>query len=377
MSTSYPAKVPEIWEAHSHLVMRLNSCEHIYLAPDIPFKKMQGACSYLPRHLQSDDVLLLLDDTVFGSAKSGLCISAKALYYKASFEEMRVFFFEQIQQVELQRGLLTNSMVIDQQHELILTQLDRDATQDLVQFVQALVFQSTPKNNSIAVPDTVKVIIDYYSYLNLSQGQGWNPQSQQLMQEIFSQQAAPIQTYMQTSLSKRCAPIYAETLANLTRMQFRYDATVTLNILEYSIQMMMLNAYSKQSVQQHLNDLQQCLRLSDEIVEKMLQVFAERWSNFKAGFAEEFAQFKQNPSFTQSLPEEIVNACHCLGIEPEYLDPQQLKQTYRNKIAEFHPDQYQHLPEAVRAVIEQQAKDINAARDSLEHYLKHRSIKSV
>ncbi|MDC4599412.1 molecular chaperone DnaJ, partial [Acinetobacter baumannii] len=42
---------------------------------------------------------------------------------------------------------------------------------------------------------------------------------------------------------------------------------------------------------------------------------------------------------------------------------------YRKKMAEFHPDKYQTLPESVQQLIEQQAQQLNQARAVLKVYL--------
>ncbi|MFH4381191.1 molecular chaperone DnaJ, partial [Acinetobacter baumannii] len=39
------------------------------------------------------------------------------------------------------------------------------------------------------------------------------------------------------------------------------------------------------------------------------------------------------------------------------------------KMAEFHPDKYQNLPESVRQLIESQAQQLNEARAVLKSYL--------
>jgi hypothetical protein len=70
----------------------------------------------------------------------------------------------------------------------------------------------------------------------------------------------------------------------------------------------------------------------------------------------------------QLTPVQLA-ACELLDITPEQLDRPSLTLAYRRKMADFHPDQYQQLPPAVRQLIEQQAQQINQARSCLEALL--------
>lgn len=53
-----------------------------HLAPDIPEKKLVGACeAYAQVDFREEDPLVLMDDTVFGSGKRGFVITTRALHY--------------------------------------------------------------------------------------------------------------------------------------------------------------------------------------------------------------------------------------------------------------------------------------------------------
>lgn len=71
----------------------------------------------------------------------------------------------------------------------------------------------------------------------------------------------------------------------------------------------------------------------------------------------------------EPLNDELLKACQLLDLQPHQLNSSSLQIAYRRKIAEFHPDQYQSLPQAVRQLIEQQAQQLNQARDLLRSYL--------
>lgn len=59
--------------------------DRVYLAPNIPLKKLHNALDSYSACLGPDDVLALLDDTIFGSGKDGALVTAKELWLKEAF----------------------------------------------------------------------------------------------------------------------------------------------------------------------------------------------------------------------------------------------------------------------------------------------------
>jgi preprotein translocase subunit Sec63 len=78
---------------------------------------------------------------------------------------------------------------------------------------------------------------------------------------------------------------------------------------------------------------------------------------------------EMNQKKASDLNNEQRQACKLLEIQPELLSEQTLQAAYRKKMADFHPDKYQSLPESVRQLIEQQAQQLNQARAVLKAYL--------
>ncbi len=60
--------------------------------------------SYLSLGMNPNDVLMLIDDTVFGSVKVGMYLTVKGLFYKTSFENEQAYLFEYIRPVEADIG---------------------------------------------------------------------------------------------------------------------------------------------------------------------------------------------------------------------------------------------------------------------------------
>lgn len=60
--------------------------QRIFIAPHIPANKMAGAIKSYGEGVRPQDVVALVDDTVFGGAKEGMLITESEIYFKAIFE---------------------------------------------------------------------------------------------------------------------------------------------------------------------------------------------------------------------------------------------------------------------------------------------------
>lgn len=69
---------------HAHPISRMTMAR-IYIAPDIPLKKLHNAIDSYGSYLKPNDVLALLDDTIFSSGKDGLLVTEKHLWVKEAF----------------------------------------------------------------------------------------------------------------------------------------------------------------------------------------------------------------------------------------------------------------------------------------------------
>jgi len=59
---------------------------YVFIGEDIPPKKLENAeKTYIGKLSESEYILLLVDSTLFGSAKEGCTLTSKRLYYKQAF----------------------------------------------------------------------------------------------------------------------------------------------------------------------------------------------------------------------------------------------------------------------------------------------------
>ncbi|MGQ7248133.1 hypothetical protein ACUN9Y_12420 [Halomonas sp. V046] len=75
----------------------------IYCAPSIPVKKISGALSSYGNWVDSEDVIVLIDDTAFGGAKEGVLITEEKIAMKAMMDSPRLFFWKNIQKISIQK----------------------------------------------------------------------------------------------------------------------------------------------------------------------------------------------------------------------------------------------------------------------------------
>ncbi|WP_442838753.1 J domain-containing protein [Acinetobacter baumannii] len=347
----------------SHWVPLLRSNDNIYFAPVIPNKKLQGAMTYLPHGINLNDVLMLIDDTVFGSAKAGMCLTAKGIFYKASFEDEQAYLFEHIQQVETDIGILTSSILINGQDELNFTQLDKGVVRTLVAFLkeccQGLHGRRQGADQKLVKIDAeMQIMIDLFTYfITYSAGQ-WNTRSKEAVSDHFTKlNDKAVYQYVEKLLNEQTCFDYEDLLHRLADMKDKFAYNFRREMIEQLVYAMALGQVEQEQADLFMTHLCRVTNVSravfPDLVKIIYQCLAEEQNNKKA----------------PDLNNEQRQACQLLEIQPELLSEQTLQAAYRKKMADFHPDKYQSLPEPVRQLIEQQAQQLNQARAVLKAYL--------
>lgn len=84
----------------------LNSCgvkkitsDRIFFHPNIPAKKLAGATSGYATGIEPQNILILIDDTVFGSGKDGVVVTSDRLIFKQKFDSAISFRLADIRQI--------------------------------------------------------------------------------------------------------------------------------------------------------------------------------------------------------------------------------------------------------------------------------------
>ncbi|MDP9803162.1 J domain-containing protein [Acinetobacter calcoaceticus] len=342
----------------SRWMLMLRASENIYFTPAIPYKKLQGAMSYLPQGIHPDDVLMLIDDTVFGSAKAGLCLTATGLFYKASFEDEQAFLFEHIRHVETDLGIITNSILINGQDELSFTQLDKGVVRTLAEFLNESC-QATQLNSSDSMmfPPEAKTILSLYAYYLTYRSGQWDNDSRDIMLHRFSTEQTSEQEKQYIAQLTHTVPNfnYRKLLDQLWQFRDQLPYDLRMQTIDELVVLMLASRIEHEQVRHFIVDLCRSFNISQQLLQSKFDLYFKRASAAAHG------------SGDMTIKE--VEACKLLEIQPEVLSEQTLQQAYRQKMADFHPDKYQTLPESVRQFIEQQAQQLNQARAVLKAYL--------
>jgi len=73
--------------------------QKIFIAPNIPKSKLAGAVLSYGGDVRTKDVVVLIDDTMFGGAKEGVLITEKEILFKAIFESASSMRLERVKEV--------------------------------------------------------------------------------------------------------------------------------------------------------------------------------------------------------------------------------------------------------------------------------------
>ncbi|NUF39038.1 molecular chaperone DnaJ [Acinetobacter lactucae] len=343
----------------SQWVPLLRSNDNIYFAPVIPNKKLQGAMTYLPHSVNPDEVLMLIDDTVFGSAKVGMCLTVKGLFYKASFEDEQVYLFEHMQRVDADIGMITSSILINGQDELNFTQLDKGVVKTLVAFLnECCQGRQGTHQTTVNIDKGMQIMIDLFAYfITFSAGQ-WNARSKEAVSDHFTKlNDEAVNQYVEKLLNAQMRFDYEDLLHRLADLKDKLAYNFRRDMIEQLVYAMALGQVEQDQADLFMTHLCRLSNVSRVVFPDLVKIIYQCLAG------------EMNQKKVSDLSHEQLQACQLLEIQPELLNEQTLQDAYRKKMADFHPDKYQTLPESVQQLIEQQAQQINQARTVLKAYL--------
>lgn len=102
-------QVDSIMQMTLSLAERLG-LERVYVRPHIPKKKLSAALESYGANMSADEVLVLIDDTLFGGAKEGVLMGESKLAVKMVFDSPRLFFWRHLDSLAVEKSdLFVNS----------------------------------------------------------------------------------------------------------------------------------------------------------------------------------------------------------------------------------------------------------------------------
>lgn len=378
----------------SPLTATLNQDDAIYLAPHIPHNKIYGAlASYIPAGTAPEQVLLLVDDTVFGGAKEGLVITEQAIYYKESFESSKRFLLKDIKSIHYASGFLNGGLFINGNRLMDFTQPKKHSLKILAQLVADFVAQkaqdsahnstwsststSSRSSSQQRVPDDtdwygqIQPMADLLIFFSIYQTHSWNTASVRFIRHCFRTLPEPYMGRLQARMKEMPFQL-TTTFIQLGKVLPIISKDSRKQLLQWVIQLMLINEFSKSKFNTYLFKVAENLNLSSIDVERVIDMTdptcAADWDD---SMDQPCENQHGNTATSTSINSVLQQACEVLGLQPHSLSIVQVQQAYRSHIAEYHPDKYQGLPASVRQLLEQKAQQINDARDVLLAHLAH------
>ncbi|MEN8321230.1 hypothetical protein ABFP09_10385 [Acinetobacter junii] len=358
----------------------LQTDPNIYVAPQIPMNKILGAMSYLPAQTQAEEVLVLVDETVFGQGKNGLCLTDQGIYFKEAFASANAYPLKSISSVGYSMGLLSKHLVINGTVKVSLAQPEKAGIRLLADFLNqycAFAKAQTQKNSSDFIhenqqqtqsQDTIanlQPIMKLYAYLLMGWRGEWSQSTRSLMTQLFDRDIVHPndQQFLKQMMQQNHQFDFFDILDEITLIQHSLPPSLCLALLEEVLVLMNKRNFEAETARSHFFQISTAFNVEQQTA---LTILA-KYPAYTDTQAKQHAPQSSIP-INQLTPAQLA-ACELLDITPEQLDRPSLTLAYRRKMADFHPDQYQQLPPAVRQLIEQQAQQINQARSCLEALL--------
>lgn len=189
--------------------------------------------------------------------------------------------------------------------------------------------------------------------------------------ELLSIYGEEVQQYIEILKTRPVTPSQRVVFDDLIRTEYAYDREFKGITFEYMLRLLILNDYPIEDIIAYMNQVTSLLKINTDDTQEIYARIVDEINQSDLN-QQQHTQYDQPSShFNSQLSMEQQQACQLLGLNEQQLDAVSLKHAYRQKMAEFHPDQYQQLPESVRLLIEQQAQQLNHARDILEKCLRH------
>lgn len=409
---------------------RLQRDDTVYLAPNIPTHKLNNALNAYA-DTSAEQVILLIDDTVFGSAKDGLLLTATDLYIKEGFGKSRTIALNKINSIALKPEFLTNPIHINGQPFVQLAQPSKSTLKALCEVLSDYIAQhaeqvahtttpakdketakaartNTPPNNQSQQQTSQDrqqhhhepiqpqanskpahdpefevglICADILTHYAFMKDANWTSAKVQLVRQFCDKlmNNPQQQDVLKERLKQNRRPALQESIAQLNRYEIEEDIRAFLLMQAYEL--LYLQSYHYRFVEQQLNPLAQGIGLSRRITRQILDELKtqpNRHGYATADDSDSRDKHNQHKNHTENngtkptaaqMNSTIEQACQILAIEPRQLNLTMVQQAYRSKVAEFHPDKYHNLPEAVKTLLAEKTRELNQARQVLLDYL--------
>jgi hypothetical protein len=387
--------------------------QSIYQYPNIPKNKLAGALSayVIDKDIKANDIVLLLDDTLFGSAKDGLVLTEHTLYVHEAFSDPIAYDFSDMSAIAWKSELLSKVLYIDGERVIALSQCSKDSLTALCMVINTYLKQYKAQRTSQTNPSRQKadsssdntrqtsnnhteqssqassahfrpdsnnedlltfelsmITADILMHFCLSDGKQWSDEKL-----VFIYQATRYlheRPYLFSLLKHRLRvgerPALQDSVAYL--MQHEPPEEVKLQLMRQAFQILALDETDLMAVERQIRQFALLLNVFPASLDQFCQQLRQQFNYGNTQNSNR--QDRHNDHSSSSQQHNTLGwACQLLEINQQQLTQAVVQQAYRSKIQEFHPDKYQSLPASVRQLLESKAQELNQARDILTAYV--------
>jgi hypothetical protein len=366
---------------NSEYAFTIQGDSSIFVKPHIPASKLAGVMSSYVNQtvVNPQDIIVLVDDTLFGGAREGFVLTEDMLYAKEPFSSAQCVQFKQIKTFTMGREFFSTCLFVNGTKVQALTQPSKESMMALCQVVNDYLKQRSPDSVKQKPKNKIKddlnvflTMVDILAHFALLKKQGWSSEQVQYIKESFA--SAELNTEqmarIRDRIKSRNRPSLEESIpAYLQQINHNEEARM---LITYQVcGMLHVSGYSPTTLENHTERFGKQMRLDqhiiDNIIERCSDEFEDPEEEYDHSEYEDFSQNGQGHQQSQNH-DTIAWACEILHIEQHNITQERVQQAYRVKIKEYHPDKFQSLPDAIKQLLNEKAQELNKAKEVLSQY---------
>lgn len=124
---------------------------NIYVKPNIPPNKAKNAIASYASDILPKDIIVLVDETITGSGKSGILITEKTIYTKEDFTSPIIYDFDYVPSISSKKTLMGTDIYIGRNKTINLGTTSKSDSNKLVMLLSEYIsqYRTTQKDTNI------------------------------------------------------------------------------------------------------------------------------------------------------------------------------------------------------------------------------------
>jgi len=347
---------------------RLEQDGKIFFHPRIPLSKLQGAIYGYMDGVRPEEILILVDNTVFGGAKEGIAITEIGVFFRSTpFDPIGYHVLNYVDTITCERGFFGTNLVINRSSKVSLDQAKRENVFALAQFLSGYIelrkkkktsekksSRSTKKKEEDSTVehdalDLVIPIIDVFLHFAFLKNNDFDEKNAKYILEFLSGILSTKEHIL--TLKSRVylypRPKLPTLIKNLDSLEPDQELKDLIVVGVFGL--LKLNEFPRDLVGKHTLDVGTLLGMSTLEVAQAIKSAIE----------------DDEEEMEDDHEEHVEWACKILEIKTNQINRDAVLKAYRLKMKDFHPDKYQSLPEPIMRMLHEKAQELNRAKDIL------------